>query len=220
MRDAAIDEAPDPDPLAALEYLLAERFDDAMLLSELDGYLAALIVGPDTVPQSRWLPRIWGGGPSLLTDEAEAQRFVDLLIHHYEELRRNIAGGAFEPLVDVDERSGETMWELWIEGFAQGMALAPAGWNRLRVTRDPDGAAAMAGISRLVAIADRLIELTREEEDEYDRTATTLIAGWVPMIDRWRLTHDQGPATRAPGRNDPCPCGSGKKHKKCCLAPA
>ena len=22
----------------------------------------------------------------------------------------------------------------------------------------------------------------------------------------------------APGRNDPCPCGSGKKYKKCCLA--
>lgn len=22
------------------------------------------------------------------------------------------------------------------------------------------------------------------------------------------------------GRNDPCPCGSGKKHKKCCLAAA
>ena len=20
------------------------------------------------------------------------------------------------------------------------------------------------------------------------------------------------------GRNDPCPCGSGKKHKRCCLA--
>ncbi len=35
--------------------------------------------------------------------------------------------------------------------------------------------------------------------------------------------HDQGSATAqiigAPkiGRNDPCPCGSGKKHKKCCL---
>jgi SWIM/SEC-C metal-binding protein len=23
-------------------------------------------------------------------------------------------------------------------------------------------------------------------------------------------------ATQAPGRNDPCPCGSGKKYKKCC----
>jgi preprotein translocase subunit SecA len=25
-------------------------------------------------------------------------------------------------------------------------------------------------------------------------------------------------ATPKIGRNDPCPCGSGKKHKKCCLA--
>ncbi|MEA4847920.1 MAG: SEC-C metal-binding domain-containing protein, partial [Clostridiaceae bacterium] len=23
---------------------------------------------------------------------------------------------------------------------------------------------------------------------------------------------------REPGRNDPCPCGSGKKYKKCCGA--
>ena len=23
-----------------------------------------------------------------------------------------------------------------------------------------------------------------------------------------------------PGRNDPCPCGSGKKYKKCCLSAA
>lgn len=31
----------------------------------------------------------------------------------------------------------------------------------------------------------------------------------------------QAPLVRAEpkvGRNDPCPCGSGKKHKKCCLA--
>lgn len=215
---AATDDAPAPDPLTALEYLLAERFDDAMLLSELDGYLTALIVAPDSVPPSRWLPRIWGGGPSLLADEAEAQRLMDLLMRHYEDVRSGIAGGAFEPIADIDDRHGETMWEIWIEGFAQGMALAPAGWNRLRVTRDPAGAEAMAGISRLIAIADGLIELTPEEEDEYDRTATTLIAGWVPMLDRWRLTQDQGPAARAPGRNDPCPCGSGRKHKKCCLA--
>lgn len=23
---------------------------------------------------------------------------------------------------------------------------------------------------------------------------------------------------RTPGRNDPCPCGSGRKHKKCCMS--
>jgi len=26
------------------------------------------------------------------------------------------------------------------------------------------------------------------------------------------------PAKIAPGRNDPCPCGSGKKYKKCCIS--
>jgi SEC-C motif-containing protein len=27
-------------------------------------------------------------------------------------------------------------------------------------------------------------------------------------------------AARKPGRNDPCPCGSGKKYKHCCLGKA
>lgn len=31
------------------------------------------------------------------------------------------------------------------------------------------------------------------------------------------LTGDYQPQTFKPNRNDPCPCGSGKKFKKCCL---
>jgi len=33
-----------------------------------------------------------------------------------------------------------------------------------------------------------------------------------------RLLSGSGPvrAEKKPGRNDPCPCGSGKKYKKCC----
>ncbi len=27
---------------------------------------------------------------------------------------------------------------------------------------------------------------------------------------------EQAKGADAPGRNDPCPCGSGKKYKKCC----
>ncbi|PKQ77410.1 SecC motif-containing protein [Aeromonas sobria] len=34
---------------------------------------------------------------------------------------------------------------------------------------------------------------------------------------RWVYTEgEQDPAPLKAGRNDPCPCGSGKKHKKCC----
>ena len=32
---------------------------------------------------------------------------------------------------------------------------------------------------------------------------------------QWRLSK-QAVSEKKPGRNDPCPCGSGKKYKKCC----
>jgi uncharacterized protein YecA (UPF0149 family) len=39
------------------------------------------------------------------------------------------------------------------------------------------------------------------------------------IIHERRKTAAMGPGPqsgRAPGRNDPCPCGSGRKYKKCC----
>jgi SWIM/SEC-C metal-binding protein len=38
------------------------------------------------------------------------------------------------------------------------------------------------------------------------------------ISDLERLLHPQAPVIAAaiPGRNDPCPCGSGRKYKKCC----
>jgi len=36
---------------------------------------------------------------------------------------------------------------------------------------------------------------------------------WEPMEGADQIIH----ASPKVGRNDPCPCGSGKKYKKCCL---
>ncbi len=55
-------------------------------------------------------------------------------------------------------------------------------------------------------------EVTRmEEEERRERNALTKLSGPAPGV--------QAPAKRdavSVGRNDPCPCGSGKKYKKCC----
>ncbi|NJC87649.1 MAG: preprotein translocase subunit SecA [Desulfuromonas sp.] len=55
-------------------------------------------------------------------------------------------------------------------------------------------------------------EVTRmEEEQRRERNALTKLSGPAPAV--------QAPARRdagTVGRNDPCPCGSGKKYKKCC----
>jgi uncharacterized protein YecA (UPF0149 family) len=51
------------------------------------------------------------------------------------------------------------------------------------------------------AEADHLDRDLFEVEDDF----------WLPEV---KQVVRQGPKI---GRNDPCPCGSGKKYKKCCL---
>jgi uncharacterized protein YecA (UPF0149 family) len=43
--------------------------------------------------------------------------------------------------------------------------------------------------------------------------------GWLAPSDADRIQRDNRalPQHSKVGRNDPCPCGSGKKYKKCCL---
>jgi len=75
------------------------------------------------------------------------------------------------------------------------------------------------------AAEDRLAEQERKmkEMDVFfrDRTTPALPVVPAPMRDRGDLL-DRKPAPflhteKHVGRNDPCPCGSGKKYKKCCL---
>jgi uncharacterized protein YecA (UPF0149 family) len=41
--------------------------------------------------------------------------------------------------------------------------------------------------------------------------------GSLPLVTD-RFAPEVLPRRQEVGRNDPCPCGSGKKYKKCCLA--
>ncbi len=68
---------------------------------------------------------------------------------------------------------------------------------------------------RLVGDADELEDLRAD--------ATDLIPSCIFKIDAYWKAHRRPGATselrgRKPGRNDPCPCGSGRKYKRCCGA--
>jgi uncharacterized protein len=63
--------------------------------------------------------------------------------------------------------------------------------------------------------------LPKAEQDRLTAEAPDLIPRWVETLSNWRLARAAMPTARAGrsaakiGRNDPCPCGSGKKYKKC-----
>jgi hypothetical protein len=57
-------------------------------------------------------------------------------------------------------------------------------------------------------------ELVRRLRDALDES---VIAAIEQRWERTRAGEDRARGIRRPGRNDPCPCGSGRKFKKCCL---
>jgi len=65
--------------------------------------------------------------------------------------------------------------------------------------------------SLVVALHQFSLDLAEDDDDGLDVDKALDLEG------------DEGPqepyvrAARKVGRNDPCPCGSGKKHKRCCL---
>jgi uncharacterized protein len=116
--------------------------------------------------------------------------------------------------------------ELWARGFMHAVHLTRDDWNDVP-DDDEDGAQlvdeSLAAIVALVPDEDEDAEADLDEpaEDRDELVADALI-GVYDLRDYWReLQFEQvrvkEPIRREPkiGRNDPCPCGSGKKFKQC-----
>lgn len=196
--------------------------DEPMLVSELDGFLAGILVCPDLITPSEWLPIVWGGeddasGP-VFEDAEQMEKLVGLVMEHYNAIATDLQRGRYAPVFHVDSRHNDVLWELWIDGFDRAMQMRPESWSPL-LEADEDAQIAIAGMAALSAINQGDESLSGAEVDELSRNAPDLIAHWVMALNAWRTGQFVAePALRSTkvGRNDPCPCGSGKKYKKCC----
>lgn len=214
-----------PSYLDELDQLLFNQGDNSMLLTQLDGYLTGILVSPDMVPPGSWLKHIWAGddgeGVPHFDKMEDFQHLIDLVMQHYNDILASlIQPGSYEPVFDIDTRNDDILWEMWVEGFVRAMDLAPDGWRRVAASDDAGCKAALKGIAKLHAIANGTVRLSRSKADQWTREAPDLIPMWIEMLHAWRLDNDPNRPTPARhekvGRNDPCPCGSGKKYKKCC----
>jgi uncharacterized protein len=197
---------------------------DAMLLSELDGFVAGILVCPDLIMPGEWLPLVWGGedtAPIFATAE-QAEQLISLVMEHYNATADDLQSGRFAPVLEVDTRHDEVLWELWIEGFETAMQLRPDSWMAL-LQSDAETCTALAGLITLMKISGGESNLSESEIQDLTEMASDLIAPWVETLHAWRVGQHVAsrPGTPVPtfgkvGRNEPCPCGSGKKYKKCC----
>jgi len=203
--------------------------EDAMLLEQLDGFIAGLLVCPELIKPGEWLPAVWGnadGNEPAFDSLDHVNRMLGLVMEHYNGVARTLIErpGDYAPLFAVDQRNDDIVWELWIEGFQQAVKLRPTAWQQLLLA-DPETARAIAGLLALADVARHGSAFSEKERYTLTKAAPDQIGPWVVTLNEWRLanyeptqipTSSFSAAKEKVGRNEPCPCGSGKKYKKCC----
>lgn len=218
-----------PSRLRRLDEALADLpLDEPMLLTELDGFLTGILVSPDPIMPSEWLTVVWGsddGETAPFDDPLDVQWFADAVMARYDEIARDLSRGKPQPIFDIDERNGDVLWELWVDGFAEAMALRPEHWTASADRDDPDAADALSRVAMLIAISRNESPLDSVEINAFQDRATAVLVDVIVRLYAARERHCGTPTTatirsRVPaiGRNEPCRCGSGKKSKRCCEA--
>jgi uncharacterized protein len=218
-----------PDPNADLKPYQQELEDallsldadsDAMLLSQFDGFVAGLACCPDLVAPDEWMPVVFGapeeeGAP--FEDEDHAGRVTSLLLAHYDQVLADLAARVYAPIYDVD--GDEVMWESWVAGFDLAVQLRGDAFFNSFEDADEETASCLNMMAALSLIDAGESDLPPASIERLSADAPDLIPQLVDTLYAWRARHAQPRIPRRAakvGRNDPCPCGSGKKHKKCC----
>ena len=227
-----------PQPLsdAELETLheSLERFGAkrAMNQEELDGFLAALVCVPDDIPQCEYLREIWGDrvvNQDAFAAEPIVQQFVHLIERHRDAIACTLQSKeVFTPLLLGDE-GGVARGNDWANGFLRGMELCREQWPAL--LDDDENGGSLVPIFALAHEHDPDPEMRSYQEPVNEELREKLLVGMAAGVMKiYRYFREQksmpqhavagGTTYRrvAPkvGRNDPCPCGSGKKFKQCC----
>lgn len=204
-----------------MAYIAAHGLEEqAMDAYAVDGFLIASFIGPKPVPVSAWLSYILGGEETPpFDDSAQEQAVMRELSDRYRlikqifEKRPVEIGPVFLP---PDEHLAS-----WASGFVHGTSHHQKEWF--------DGLDDTDEIKLVMAILVHTKKAESYIPEGYDMThirlarkgtAANLPLAVLGLYRFWQQEKEPYPgfpvAVEKYGRNEPCPCGSGKKYKRCC----
>jgi uncharacterized protein len=196
----------------------------------LDGFFAALACCPELIMPSEYLAIIQSGktekGDLVFENIDETQRFMELVTQHWNHVNVPLnQGEAFLPLVLEDE-NGDYHCNEWANGFLTGMDMRNEIWADYLDDQEHSGP-----IVPIMALAhenhpDPKMRPYKKpiDKDGREKLFIALAAGVMHIFNYFRGNRETYiPKTetfirteKKVGRNESCPCGSGKKYKQCC----
>jgi len=137
---------------------------DCMDISEIDGFLAALVVGPEPIDWDEALSTIWAGEAPDFANPDESAAITGTIIARHGEIAAELDADpdSYAP-VFWEDYAGTTITEDWAVGFMQAVGLRPDAWKPL--LRDEDSAMLLIPIGIIAGMAEPEIRLDADLPD-------------------------------------------------------
>jgi uncharacterized protein len=178
---------------------------------------------------SEYYPEVFGGEMTdtcEFTSLDEANEILGLLMRHWNTIAGTlIKGEVYVPLLLEDE-VGTAQGNDWARGFMHGVDMRNDSWAGL--IEDEEHGGCILPMMMLCHEHDEDPEM-RPETITPEKRETVIVHMAAGLMGAYRYFRKRGqgrvgttfesePRRSASkvGRNEPCPCGSGKKYKKCC----
>jgi uncharacterized protein len=229
LRELIPDETPGPDSELSIEelrwlagFLASRHWPGAVAnIDEIDGFFTGQASGPSPPPFADAVKALWtDAGEESPPDWADAEQeacVLGLLERQWRSRRAELdADRAITPVLWLYDPDAEG--QSWASGFATAVLEQREAWEP--ALQDEDVGPLLSAIIRLAIHKPARTRRGRNERQQM----LDLLPGMVRVIHAFwhapeRIIRRAAPARSAKiGRNDPCPCGSGRKYKKCCGA--
>lgn len=212
--------------------------EEAMNAVALHGFCYGLAMTPGIIRMNEWMPVAFGEEMLIFENEADANRLIGDFFAFQNRLVREQNEGRLRFPFDLSAKGGWSVEALkdWAYGLYQAMTLRPEVWglegepgHDEEAPGDVTDLSTSWGIIMALAYPEHIAEIfnrqsfdpeTNKEDMTFQATLFALLPGAVQTLQE-HVAHQKttSPGGLPPvkvGRNDPCPCGSGKKYKKCC----
>ncbi len=204
-------------PLSAPELGELTRALGAFTIHRVLGMFCAVASVPRSIPDSVWLTEVLEDVP--FTDEGAFRDVADKLIPLCLHVREHLAESEIEAL--VPEAADAAACGAWARGYASLLRHIDPAELPDEIIEASFAIQVLGGEPAMLKLLDELRgersrdEALAEHRERLADDAGFLFEAWAdepkrPLVSTIRRSEPKV------GRNDACPCGSGKKYKKCC----
>ncbi len=205
-----------------------DQFPGAMNVETMDGFFAAPICAPEMFAIGEASLQVWGEEAEFANRD-DASEIATFLMRHWNAITSALSDEEFYWPVLWEDDSGTAQGNDWAQGFSRGMKFSGTGWAELLDDEQHGGWLVAIMVLAHEHHPDPAMRPGPISEERRQQMTVGMVAGLKKIHDyfaphRRAMAQEMASSFRRKspkvGRNDPCPCGSGRKYKQCCAGKA